>query len=534
MIHIELKNKQYRQNYESKTGFVTGTAFTKTGQMLSGEALMNYVASFDTANDLAQALPDLNGFYAFAVRKNGDLVAAVDRIRSIPLFYGQKGEEFFQSDSAEWIRKQIGDTQMDPMAREEFLTCGYVTGPDTLFPNVKQLQAGEALFITKNDEGLLYGDPQRYFRYLPTMDSHESEEGIFPRLDAVVCKVFERLIDFASGRTIVVPLSGGYDSRLIVLMLKRMRYENVVAFSYGRPGNHESEISKQVAGNLSIRWEFVEYSNELWREWYESPEMKVYFEIAGNLASLPHSQDWPAVKVLKEERRIPDNAVLVPGHTVVLAIQVNAVEEIWRKKKGEKAFFEMLRKSHYNLKQDKSNIHELRNTSYSDDFPMDTKEQVAAVGDSWAWTERQSKFIGNSVRVYEFFRHEWWMPFWDKEFVDYWGRTSYEARLNKALFSQFVDNLAKELGVVIQDKKARRFFSKNKLTPIAKRVLPTEMKKWVKKELEKRTFREHPMAWYGMFEDGYVRDKIVEGASTINSLLAIDYIKEIQKRETEY
>ena len=42
------------------------------------------------------------------------------------------------------------------------------------------------------------------------------------------------------------------------------------------------------------------------------------------------------------------------------------------------------------------------------------------------------------------------------------------------------------------------------------------------------------MAWYGMFCDDYVSEKIVEGASTINSLLAIDYIKELQKRETEY
>lgn len=515
MIHVELNNKQYRKYFESEQGFVTGTAFTKNGQMLSGEALMDYLASFDIPENLAHNLPDLNGFYAFAVKKGSHLIAAVDRIRSIPLFYGQRGHDFFISDSADWVRNQVGDDKIDPLAKEEFLLCGYVTGPDTLFPEVKQLQAGEAIIVGQDIKGNLQVNPQRYFHYLPSMDSPESEEEIFHQLDVVLDRVLKRLIDYVDGRTIVVPLSGGYDSRLIVLMLKRLGYENIVAFSYGKPGNKEAMVSKEVAEKLGIRWEFVPYSNEQWYEWYRSSEMKAFFEFAGNLSSLPHIQDWPAVKVLKEEKRIPENAVFVPGHTVVLAIQINAVEEIWRKKKGTKAFFEMLRKSHYNLKQHISDIHELRNASYSAYFQMDNKEQVASVGDSWAWTERQSKFIGNSVRVYEFFGHNWWMPFWDREFLDYWSGISYENRLHKSIFKKYVNDLTTRQGLGIKEKSSRNLFIRDRLVSIARRVLPKGIMRFLPKRFFQTVISTQPLAYWGRYPEEDIIPMLREGYSAL-------------------
>ena len=142
---------------------------------------------------------------------------------------------------------------------------------------------------------------QRYYRYVHHYPMQSiTEEDLLRFHQGVMENIIDRLIRFAAGRTIVIPLSGGHDSRLIALMLKKVGYPDLVSFSYGRPGNHEADISKQVADSLGVRWEFVEYSNDLWREWYESPEMKAYFDMAGNLSSLPHIQDWPAVWAFKK------------------------------------------------------------------------------------------------------------------------------------------------------------------------------------------------------------------------------------------
>ncbi len=246
-----------------------------------------------------------------------ELLAAVDRVRSIPLFYGQKGADFYMSDSADWVRQQVANKEIDPLAREEFLLTGYVTGPDTLFPDVKQLQAGEALSVQDNGESLII-KPIRYYRFIHKYESPKSMKELMEEHDQVLLRVFNRLIERADGRTIVVPLSGGYDSRLIVLMLKRLGYESVITFSYGRTGNKESEVSRKVAESLGLPWVFVEYSNELWYAWYHSEDYKEYAYFAHGCTSLPHIQDWPAVWQLNRDNVITTDSIFVPGHSADL------------------------------------------------------------------------------------------------------------------------------------------------------------------------------------------------------------------------
>jgi len=539
MIHIKFNNKQFGESFESEAGFVTGTAFTKDGQKLSGKPLMDHLATFEEAADLASSLPGLNGFYAFVVNNGNHLFAAVDRIRSIPIFYGNKGQDLFVSDDARWVREQISDVEMDPLAREEFLLTGYVTGQDTLSPGVKQVQAGELVSFQQDPHGKIRIEQRRYYRYLHTDYFHASEDELHQKLDKVLVNIFNRLITYADGRTIVVPLSGGYDSRLIVLMLKRMGYENVVAFSYGRAGNHEAEISKKVAESLGIRWEFVEYSNDLWREWYESLEMKAYFDMAGNLASLPHIQDWPAVKVLQQQGRIPNNSIFVPGHSADLPAgsRSKSVPDLYNSKGSTERLIDAIIGYHYNLFDWSKKKREL--------FPFFEKKILEVLGDldqypdqssafeSWDISERQPKFIVNSLRVYEFFGYDWWIPFWDKEFMDYWCRISPEKRLNQSLYIKFVDNLAKERGVVIQEKETMGFFSIKKLISIAKRVLPEEIKNWLRTKKRLHSYKNDPMGWYGIHDDKYVLEQIRDGASMINSLLAVDYINELHGRKTQ-
>jgi len=541
MIHVEVKNKQYRKYFESEDGFVTGTAFIKKGQVLSGEALMNYLASFDTPENLAHNLPDLNGFYAFAVRQGCCLIAAVDRIRSIPLFYGQKGNDFFISDSAEWVRSQVGDDKIDPLAKEEFLVCGYVTGPDTLFHKVKQIQAGELLEFQSS------GNPasvktHRYYRYVHRYpEQNVPTEKLLQSHEEMMERVIARLIEFSDGRTIAIPLSGGYDSRLIALMLKKRGYSDLIAFSYGRPGNHEAEVSKQVAESLGVRWEFVEYSNELWREWYESPEMKEYFNMAGNLASLPHIQDWPAVWVLQKEGRVPINSIFVPGHSADLPAgsRSKSVPDLYLGKKSTERLIEAIIGYHYNLidwSKKKRNL-----------LPFFEKKILEVLGDldkypdqssafeSWDISERQPKFIVNSLRVYEFFGYEWWIPFWDKEFMDYWCRISPENRLNQSLYKRYVDDLAKRQGLEIKEKDSIYPFIRGRLVSIAKRLLPKKIRRFLPKKVFEKGIETHPLTMLGRFPKEEALSLLSQGYSSngISAFYQLQKIEEEFRKGTE-
>ena len=226
-------------------------------------------------------IPKLNGFYSIVRQQHDKLFASVDHIRSMPLFYSSYEGSFYLSDDAEWVREQVGDRRMDAFARDEFLLAGYVTGADTLYPNVKQLQAGECLSVVIKN-GRLSVITKRYYRFLHDEPVSYDEAKLRFKLKEVTVASINRLITFADGRQILVPLSGGYDSRLIATLLKKLGYENIITFTYGIPGNKEADYSRQVAESLGLKWLFVEYSADLWRKEWGKEDALQYRESAGN------------------------------------------------------------------------------------------------------------------------------------------------------------------------------------------------------------------------------------------------------------
>jgi hypothetical protein len=58
-------------------------------------------------------------------------------------------------------------------------------------------------------------------------------------------------------------------------------------------------------------------------------------------------------------------------------------------------------------------------------------------------SERQAKFICNSVRVYDFFGYDWRLPLFDLELLDFWSRIPVEMRVRRRLYFEYVDRYQK-------------------------------------------------------------------------------------------
>lgn len=411
--------------------------------MLTAEELVGYLNLKQSMHVLGQQLLSLNGFYSCVQKSNDCLCAVVDHIRSRPLFYATHQGNFYLSDNAEWVRQQVGDYEMDPIAREEFQLAGYVTGSDTLFPNVKQLQAGECLIATET-ENSVHVKTERYYRFLHSEPETYREPDLRDELDRVAVASIQRLIKYAGGRQIVVPLSGGYDSRLIVTLLKRLGYENILTFTYGVPGNKESVYSKRVADALGLRWHFVEYSEALWRQVWASEERWNYQKWASGWSAIAHVQDWLAVKVMKEQGVLKPDCVFAPGHSGDFVAGSHIPDNAF-----ERASFnidetiEAVFSNHYCLapatlfKTDKKTWSERIHDRIERDV-IETNWEYADAFEKWDWQERQSKFICNSVRVYEFFGYDWWLPLWDAEFVKFWERVPLSLRRGREWYLGYV------------------------------------------------------------------------------------------------
>jgi len=436
-IKVSLKNSNQANKVSDK-----GFELSCIGHVWEKELLSSLHTKDLEFKDAVGVIKNITGFFSLVYQNEKQLIASVDHIRSHPIFYGQTNTTFYLSDCAEWVREMVKDISMDEQAKAEFQLTGYVTGSDTLYKNVKQLQAGECLSLINGKLEL-----SRYYRFLHIEPAQYNGQELLLNLDKVAKESIKRLIKYANGKQIVVPLSGGYDSRLIATLLKEIGYENILTFTYGVKGNKEAEYSKKVADALGLKWMFIEYTNELWSDSWHTAERKAYQVFGSGWSSIPHIQDWLAVKIMKQQGMVEPNAIFVPGHTGDFISGGHIPEHLFNDfnaKYNIKDVFEAIYSKHYSLVNNHSMI-EGKNNFFKKVLNgmevniVETAYEFADTFEKWEWQERQAKFIFNSVRVYDFFGYDWWIPLWDKEFIRFFECLPLELR-NHEWYKQYVQD----------------------------------------------------------------------------------------------
>ena len=544
-IHLENPFFSWTQTEgNTQRCWLKGDLFYK-GSLLEGPGILSLINSlpssaalFHTAlNDL---FSDFNGSFALVVETRDSILCVVDRIRSIPLFYAITGTRFIIADDATYIVDQM-KLPFNEKNGAEFLVTGFVTGHETLFDGVEQIRGGEYRIYSKKDHSVT---PVVYHRFWHKDFFSGSDEELLKYLDTAFVHVFQRLIASAkrNGFHIVVPLSGGLDSRIIVAMLKRLGVEDVICFSYGKKGNHEAEISKKVAEALGYQWYFVEYTHDKWNQCYHSDEARAFQRYAGNVSVLPHFQDFLAVKELKETGKIPKNAVFVPGHSGNLIAGDCLPRKILSMSFTRDQFISFSLDEHYLLwpwyekgGEDLRALFQQKILQSVGDIDIYDAESLANAIEYFNGYERQGKFIVNSVRVYEFFGYAWRIPFWDAELMDFFLKVPLKYRMRYTdgyLYMQFaknnlfVENRKKlhdiecttEIDYVPNDtlkKKCESVIDNNK---IVKRF-------WLQFYFFKKrliTYKNDP--YYGMIQKEKFL-KFYSGKQILNSFLVMDYLE---------
>lgn len=529
-FHFDMVGRNARQS--DLCTYVRGSAFFGS-EVSKPQDLLEYFSQVQSEDDFRSAVVSLNGYFAVICERGSKLFAAVDRARSIPLFYGCRGNEFYVSDDATQIQANLGSFEDSQLARDEFCMTGYVTGSDTLYKGVKQLRAGEFL-VAEMRCGKIAFRVERYYDFLRTDEFYSLDvKNLLAGFDDVLIGSFERLIAYADGRTIVVPLSGGWDSRLVLLMTKRLGYDNVIAFTYGRPGNVESAISEKIARSLDVEWYLIPYSNEAWKNWFWTDQRISYFTMARNGVSHPHIQDWPAVWELQKHELIPADAVFVPGHIGDFLAGTTGITNRLMDNYGVPlgTIVDQLYKGHYFLTphvfvgQDAEEISRQRiATQLGASSGLLTPDAAAGLYKKWVWQERQAKFIVNSVRVYEFWGYDWWLPLGDLDMREFWLRVPLELRINRRLYIMHIKKLAsRAVGGECQP------FQRTEMDSLLNRIRRATMHapfantarrlyRMFKKATE---YNNHPMGWYGIMLESTFRRFYHKGYVTIDMYLVL-------------
>ncbi len=440
-IHLS-DNKGYR--WHSGNGvWAKGYLFDEKDVLWSNESLPGYFASCYDQDAFYDKLVKSNGLFSVIVKRDGLLMAGVDRVRMFPLFYKIQGNNLHISDKPEVSGTKPLD--LNPLSVAEFFATGYVTGRHLLLNNFYQIEAGQMVIADNHNIKTRW-----YHHMIPDKDNiYKTESSPEFQLSGVIERMFFRAGKAAGERTIAIPLSGGFDSRLIAIMMKELGFDNVICFTYGRKNNREAEISEKTARKLGYKWFFVEYNPKTCGYYLQDEDFLNYVLYSSKYCSMPFLQDYFAIKHLSKQKIIDDNSVIMPGHSGDVTAGSRLVEELQYQCDAKK-LTNLIYKNNYNLVKPSETVkNKLKRKIHSQivSFVNDNKKS-SHIYQNWDMKERQAKFINNSTNVISWFGYEHYLPFWDVEFIDFFTCLEFRQKLYKDLYNKFlIDRYFKTYGL---------------------------------------------------------------------------------------
>ena len=202
--------------------------------------LINKINIFDiqkiTFENINQIIKSLDGLFSIILDCNQFIFIVSDCIASRPLFYRLKDSTIIISDTPRILISKTKNINQKTVEYYEFKYSGYVCGNKTLFKEIKQIQPAEILYYNKNDNKI---SENRYFIYYPIKNCIIDKSNKLKELDDILNNIFNRIINDSDNNQIVIPLSGGLDSRLILAKFHELGCSNLLTFSYGDKESHE-------------------------------------------------------------------------------------------------------------------------------------------------------------------------------------------------------------------------------------------------------------------------------------------------------
>ena len=405
-----------------------------TENEISTSDVINFISTNDNKDKIIKYVAKLNGNYAIIVDKEDYVLLFTDIVRSLPIYYAYGNNKFIVTDDPFYDNDSYPFILNDNHYNE-YLASGFVSGKYTLKNNFFQVQAGECIEYKKETSKI---SSTQYYNFKHSAVNNTIDLYI-DELNSICTDVFSRLIKSLDNRQVVVPLSEGSDSRLIATMLKKLNYKNVVCFTYGKSGSRgEGSIAKQIAQKLGYKFYFIEYSCDKWLELYDNNFESILKYGCGN-SSVLCVQPLIAMEYLKKNHYIDNDAVIIPGHAGdVVAGSHIPLDIVSSNTISYRKLINLIMYNHYSLNKNVKRT-DLRKIIRNEiDYKkLYTREEAADNYENFEWKERQSKFISNDIRNYEFFSYQWRLPLWDKEIVKFWSKIPLKLRYNRNLYYMF-------------------------------------------------------------------------------------------------
>ena len=394
-----------------------------------------YIKSGDI-NKMNKLINQFIGSFGIIIKKNDLSIGICDSVRTYPIFYSEEENSMsFDIFDTIFAMKNITFNQKSLL---EFNMSGYCLQNRTIFNGINQIRAGQIINLNKNNSF--------YYKFLPEKNIfNQSEENLIKKLDQISDNIFKRIVEKYKNKKILVPLSGGLDSRFVLAKLIENNCKNIEAFTYGEYNNGEYKIAKKIANKLNIRLRFIGTLANDTRKYFNKIKRKEYFSFSSSFCSTPNMQEYYVIQKIIDEKIYDTKDIVIVNGQAGDFITGGHIPINFKKNESLNKIYQEILLKHFNLWGNLSNID---NNNYIKSVIKNTFDEVEIsinkndpefLYSYWEWSERQTKFVSNQQRIYDFFKIDWYLPLWDREFLDFWKNLDKKYLLNQYLYKKYLN-----------------------------------------------------------------------------------------------
>jgi asparagine synthase (glutamine-hydrolysing) len=271
-------------------------------------------------------------------------------------------------------------------------------------------------------------------------------------LEATLTTAFRRLIDSVSGRQIVVPLTAGNDSRLILAMLLRLNYSNVICYTVEGPGGTEWQGAHEATTKMGYPHFRIDMQDLSVRElcFADPQNFEQYYRFVGSYTNFCWLYDYVAIRFLESQHLLEKDAVFVPGHSGDTFAGSHLIKARISEKNSAADLTRRMVYIDFEYNPQKAATKVLR--EYFDTCLQEGYTPYSAY-QNWVVQHRQAHNMVNSARAYDFCGYDVRLPLWDNALYDLFAHLPLVDLKNCRLYLECVQQALKPFGLTPVVKK---------------------------------------------------------------------------------
>lgn len=428
------------------------------GRFLTSETFCDVISAVTSDEEFESVLKRVNGQFAVIINKKEYSAAAIDPSRIFPLFFSFKDGEILISDSAEMVLPS--DAKISEESLVEYNFTGATFAGKALIEGLFQIKPGHILTSDGRQMPLFrYNIKSENVRVIDVNDASEALKN-----------AFKRTFDSIGGRRIVIPLSGGYDSRVIACEAKLHGCENVLCYTYGSADSFDCRTAMQVAGALGFKIIHIDTA-KLGVDLRADSDFDRYVDFMGGYTNFLWVNDYVACRHLIETGAVGKDAVFIPGHLGNFLAGSHIQKCRLNRQASSNEMAEAIMRSVFEFGYAEPLRERL--VKYFDE-ERKFGDYVPSLFMSFILQNRKAHNIDNAARLYEFLGFGVRLPFWDKELLELFSNATIEQLMQRQPYNEcVVETLFKPLGVDFSGGQASGLKIKWQLfKDSVKRVIP--------------------------------------------------------------